>query len=94
MDGAESAAMRATSAVTLHAVKRLIGSPLLFGLDALQQDFRFADAEFAGAPIPENRRRGTALNRTQLNPPEKVRIVGLPQSQRRLAVAGIGGPLV
>src|SRR5580692_310075 len=94
VDGAESAAMRATSAVTLHAVKRLIGSLLLFGLDALQQDFRFGDAEFAGAPVPENRRRGIALNRTQLNPLEKVRIVGLPQSQRRLAVAGIGGPLV
>jgi hypothetical protein len=63
-------------------------------LDALQQDFRLGDAEFAGTPVPEDRRRGIALNRTQLNPLEKVRIVGLPQSQRRLAVAGIGGPLV
>jgi hypothetical protein len=47
-------------------------------LDALQQDFRLGDAEFAGTSVPEDRRRGIALNRTQLNPLEKVRIVGLP----------------
>src|ERR1700730_14145115 len=78
----------------LHTLKRLIGSPLLFGLNALQQDFGLGDAELAGTPIPEDRRRDIALDRAQLNPLEEVGVVRFPQSQRRLAVAGVGGTLV
>jgi hypothetical protein len=36
-------------------------------LDALQQDFRFAGAEFARSLVPKQRERAVAVN-TQLSP--------------------------
>src|SRR5439155_13124120 len=74
--------------------KRPIDRRSLFGLDALQQDFRLGDAELAGAAVPEDRRPSIALDRAQLGSLEEGGIVGFAQTQRRLPVPRVGGSLV
>jgi hypothetical protein len=63
------------------------------GLSALQQDFRFARAEFACALVPKQREGAVAVN-TQLSPLEEGGIVGVPEPQRSLPITSLGGALV
>jgi hypothetical protein len=68
-------------------------SPFRLGLNALQQDFRFARAEFACPLVPKQREGAVAVN-TQLSPLQEGRIVGIPEPQRRLPITSLGGALV
>jgi hypothetical protein len=67
---------------------------LLFGFQALQQDFGLGDPKVAGTSIPGQSGAQISARTAQAGPVEEVRVESLPQSERRLAFSGIGGALV